>query len=192
MRDERSVAGRNDRDRTKVPTTATRSSDHPGTPSACPRREARMIEKTCARCQESLSVAAFNGSGRTADGFANICRACTNARRRQRDAPRKERRQPAQNLAAMLRRGDINGVRSLVRTGAAPTWIWVCETMWGGHLALAEILLEAGVERNIFTMAAMGDLAGLTRRLGREPLDARLAVGMGLACQDATPLHVAC
>lgn len=152
-----------------------------------------MIEKkTCARCRESLSVAAFNGSGRTADGFASTCRACTNARRRQRDAPRKGRHQPAQNLAAALRRGDIERVRSLVRTGVAPSWSWVCETMWDGHLALAEALLESGVERNIFTMAAMGDLAGLARRLGREPLDARLAVALEPACRDVTPLHVAC
>jgi hypothetical protein len=152
-----------------------------------------MIEKkTCARCRQSLSAAAFNGSGRTADGLANTCRACTNARRRQRDTPRKERLQAAQNLAAALRRGDVNRVRSLVSMGAVPTWSWVCETMREGHLAVAEMLLESGVERNTFTMAAMGDLAGLTRRLGREPLDARLAEGMEPACHGLTPLHVAC
>jgi hypothetical protein len=152
-----------------------------------------MIEKkTCARCRKGLSVAAFNASGRTADGFASTCRACTNARRRRRDAPRKERHEPAQNLAAALRRGDIEGVRSFVRMGLAPSWSWICETMRDGHLALAEMLLEAGVERNILTMAAMGDLAGLTRRLGRVPSDARLAVGMEPACHHVTPLHVAC
>jgi len=64
--------------------------------------------------------------------------------------------------------------------------------MRDGHLALAEMLLEAGVERNIFTMAAMGDLARLARRLGRVASDARLAVGMEPACRDVTPLHVAC
>lgn len=152
-----------------------------------------MIEKkTCARCRKSLSVAAFNRSGRTADGFANTCRTCTNARRRQRDALRKERREPAQDLAAALRRGDIKGVRSLVGMGAEPSWSWVCEAMRDGRLALAAMLLDAGVERNIFTMAAIGDLARLTRRLGRVPSDARLAVGMEPACHDVTPLHVAC
>jgi ankyrin repeat protein len=64
--------------------------------------------------------------------------------------------------------------------------------MRDGHLALAEMLLEAGVERNIFTMAAMGDLAGLIRRIGRVLSDARLAVGMEPASQHVTPLHVAC
>jgi ankyrin repeat protein len=64
--------------------------------------------------------------------------------------------------------------------------------MRDGHLALAEMLLEAGVERNIFTLAAMGDLAGLTLRLGRAPSDARLTVGMAPAGHDVTPLHVAC
>jgi ankyrin repeat protein len=64
--------------------------------------------------------------------------------------------------------------------------------MRDGHLALAEMLLKAGVEPNIFTMAAMGDVAGLARRLGRVPFEARLAVGMEPACCNVTPLHVAC
>ena len=77
-----------------------------------------MIDKkTCVRCRKSLSAAAFNASGRTTDGFAHACRACTNAQRRQRDALRKERRRPAENLAAALRRGDIKRVQSFVRMG---------------------------------------------------------------------------
>jgi ankyrin repeat protein len=83
-------------------------------------------------------------------------------------------------------------MRSFLRVGVAPSWSWICETMRDGHLALAATLLEAGVERNIFTMAAMGDLAGLTRRLGRVPSDARLAMGMEPTCHEVTPLHVAC
>jgi hypothetical protein len=83
-------------------------------------------------------------------------------------------------------------VRQLLRGGLKPHWSWVCETMRGGHLALAEMLLETGVKRNVFTMAAMGDAAGLARRLGRVPADARLAADMEPASRQVTPLHVAC
>jgi hypothetical protein len=95
-------------------------------------------------------------------------------------------------LAAALREGNIERVRELLRAGLKPHWCWVCETMRGGHLALAEMLLESGVERNVFTMAAMGDAAGLARRLGRVPADARLAADMEPASRQVTPLHVAC
>jgi ankyrin repeat protein len=64
--------------------------------------------------------------------------------------------------------------------------------MRGGHLALAEMLLESGVEQNVFTLAAMGDVAGLARRLDRVPADARLAASMEPACQQVTALHVGC
>ena len=47
--------------------------------------------------------------------------------------------------------------------------------MRGGHLALAKAILDSGVELNVFTMAAVGDLAGVTRRTRRVPADARLA-----------------
>src|SRR6185295_15706220 len=100
-----------------------------------------IVRKTCACCRKRLSAAAFNDSQRTGDGLARTCRACTNARRRQLDASRTARRQPADNLAGALRRGDIKKVRSLLRAGAKPHWGWVCETMREGHLALAEMLL---------------------------------------------------
>jgi hypothetical protein len=95
-------------------------------------------------------------------------------------------------LEAALREGDIRMVRTLLRAGQKPDWCWVCETMRGGHLALAEMLVESGVERNVFTMAAMGDAAGLARRLRRVPADALLAAGMEPASHQVTPLHVAC
>ncbi len=79
-----------------------------------------------------------------------------------------------------------------MRSGELPQWDWICETMREGHLAMAEMLVESGVERNIFTMAAMGDLAGLRRRLRRKPADARLAVDMEPGSRDVTPFHVAC
>src|SRR2546425_3152830 len=44
-----------------------------------------IAKKTCPACRKRLSAAAFNGSARTADGLARTCRACINARRRQRD-----------------------------------------------------------------------------------------------------------
>jgi ankyrin repeat protein len=80
----------------------------------------------------------------------------------------------------------------LLGVGVEPHWGWVCETMRGGHTALAEVLLESGVERNVFTMAAMGDVARLKRRLARVPADARLTANMEPASQGVTPLHVAC
>lgn len=61
-----------------------------------------------------------------------------------------------------------------------------------GHLALAEMLLQSGVERNIFTMAAMGDLTGLASRLRRVRADAFLTANMEPASSRVTPLHVAC
>jgi ankyrin repeat protein len=152
-------------------------------------------KKTCPACRKRLSAAAFNGSARTADGVARTCRACINARRRQRNRSHHERRQPAgkaAKVAAALRQGDIPAVRKLVRGGAKPHWGWVCETMRGGHLALAEVLLESGVERNVFTMAAVGDVARLTRRVYRVPVDARLAASMEPASDQVTPLHVGC
>jgi hypothetical protein len=77
-------------------------------------------------------------------------------------------------LATALGQGDIKAVRKLLRAGMTPHWGWVCETMQEGHFAFAEMLLESGVERNIFTIAAMGDVKGLTRRLNRVRADARL------------------
>jgi hypothetical protein len=142
-----------------------------------------------------LFAAAFNASAQTADGTARTCRACTNARRRQRDRSRKSHREPVgqpARLAKALRQGDTKAVRSLLRGGVKPRWDWVCETMRGGHLVLAEELLKSGVERNVFTLAAMGDVAGLRRRLGRAPADAARTASMQPASVDVTPLHVAC
>ena len=149
-------------------------------------------QKTCAVCRKNLSAAAFNNSGRTADGLARACRACTNARRRERERSGKQRREPASNLAAMLREGNIQAARERMRGGEKPQWDWICETMREGHLALAERFVESGVEQNVFTMAAMGDLTGLRRRLRRKPADARRAVDMEPCSRDVTPLHVAC
>jgi hypothetical protein len=80
----------------------------------------------------------------------------------------------------------------LVHGGAKPQWDWICEAMRGGHLALAEGLLESGVERNVFTMAAVGDFARLTQRVCRVPADAQLAARMEPASDQVTPLHVGC
>ncbi|MBI3863062.1 MAG: ankyrin repeat domain-containing protein [Planctomycetia bacterium] len=152
-------------------------------------------KKTCAACGKRLSPAAFNGSSKTADGLARTCRACTNARRRRREragdkCPPSHAR--ATVLATALRQGDDKTVRKLLRANMSPHWGWVCETMREGHLPLADFLVESGVERNVFTMAAMGDVNGLTRRLRRVPADARLTAGMEPASDRVTPLHVAC
>jgi ankyrin repeat protein len=95
-------------------------------------------------------------------------------------------------VAAALRKGDIKEVRGLLRAGLNPHWGWVCETMRSGHVALAEMLLESGVEQNVFTMAAMGDSEGLERRLSQVRSDARLSGSMEPASDGVTPLHVGC
>jgi ankyrin repeat protein len=86
----------------------------------------------------------------------------------------------------------VQTVQELVDSGTTPHWDWICETMREGHLALAESLVQSGVERNIFTMAAIGDLRGLTSRLRRVRADARLTADLEPASKRVTPLHVAC
>jgi ankyrin repeat protein len=151
--------------------------------------------KTCPACGQRLSAAAFNQSARTSDGLAHTCRACTNARRRQ--LARTDNRAPRRSalstlLASSLRRGDVPAVRKLIRHGLTPHWGWICETMREGHLDVAEALLRAGVERNVFTRSAMADSAGLSRSLARNAADARLTASMEPASDGVTPLHVAC
>lgn len=153
------------------------------------------MPKTCPACGRRLSATAFNGSSRAADGLARLCRACTNARRRER-ARHGDRQRPAHAastvLASALRKGDIKAVRGLLAGGMEAQWDWICETMREGHLDLAQALLERGLERNVFTMAAMGELGRITRRLARVPADARLSASMEPASTRVTPLHVGC
>lgn len=154
-----------------------------------------IARKTCPACGKRLSAVAFNGSARSLDGLARTCRACTNARRRQRGRAGNRpppAHAPSTVLATALRQGDIATVQKLVRGGVTAHWSWVCETMREGHLDLAEALLESGVERNVFTMAAMGDARGLTRRLARVATDARLTTSMEPASDRVTALHVGC
>jgi hypothetical protein len=154
-----------------------------------------IAKKTCFACGKRLPAAEFNGSATTADGLARTCRACTNARRRERErsgAKHPRGHAPSTLLASALRHGDIKTVRKLVHAGMTPHWGWVCETMREGHLALAEVLLESRLERNTFTMAAMGDVKRLTRRLQRARTDARLTASMDPASSRVTPLHVGC
>jgi hypothetical protein len=154
-----------------------------------------ITRKTCPVCGKRLSSAAFNSLARSPDGLARTCRACTNARRRERDRSSNRRRPthaPSTVLATALREGDITTMRKLLRVGMAAQWDWVCETMREGHLDLAEMLLQSGVERNVFTMAAMGDVKRLVRRLARVPADALLSVSMEPASDRVTPLHVGC
>jgi ankyrin repeat protein len=64
--------------------------------------------------------------------------------------------------------------------------------MRAGHLALAEVLLTSGAQRNVFTMAATGDAAGLARKLRRAPAEARRTADLQPNGVGVTPLHVAC
>jgi ankyrin repeat protein len=154
-----------------------------------------IAKKTCSACGKRLSEAAFNGSARSRDGLAGACRACTNARRRQRERTA-DRRSTAKagpaRLAAALRQGDLATVQKLIRGGMTPHWSWICETMREGHLDLAIAILKAGVERNVFTLAAVADAKGLAQRLRRAPADARLTVNFEPASERVTALHVAC
>lgn len=124
--------------------------------------------------------------------MADTCRACVNARRRELDALRTERRRKPNNLAGALRAGDVRKLRSIIRAGKQPHWSWVCETMREGHLATAKLLLAAGAERNVFTIAALADVASLRRRLRKIPTDAQLQTMMEPNSLKVTALHVAC
>jgi ankyrin repeat protein len=154
-----------------------------------------IANKICTACGKDLSAADFNGSAKTADGLARACRACINARRRERyrsgvKHPRGQSRSTL--IRAALRQGDVKMVQKLLDAGATRHWAWICETMREGHIDLAEMLLQSGVERNIFTMAAMGDVQGMTSGLKRARADARLTADMEPASSRVTPLHVAC
>ena len=155
-----------------------------------------IARKTCPACGKILSAAAFNSSARAPDGLARTCRACTNARRRKRehsgdDAP-PPKHAPLTVLATALRRGDLAAVREVIRSGMPAHWGWMCEAMREGHIKLSEELLKSGVERNVFTMAAMGDAKGLARRIQRAPAQARLTASPEPASDQVTPLHVGC
>jgi ankyrin repeat protein len=153
-----------------------------------------IAKKICAACGKILPVGDFNGSARTADGLARACRACVNARRRERyRSGVKQTRGHARStvIATALRHGDMRMIQKLLDAGSTPQWDWICETMREGHLELAEMVLQSGAERNMFTMAAMGDLKGLTARLRRVRAEARLTTSMDPASDVVTPLHIA-
>jgi ankyrin repeat protein len=154
-----------------------------------------IATKTCPCCEKRLSASAFNDSAQTADGLARTCRACTNARRRRRDRSHPQHREPAgkpARLAKALRQGDLDAVQKVARGCSKPRWDWVCETMRGGHWPIAKALLKSGAESNVFTMAATGDVAGLSRILRRTPAEARRTAIMQPNCVGVTPLHVGC
>ena len=98
----------------------------------------------------------------------------------------------AARLAGALRLGDLATVQKLICGGLTPHWSWVCETMRESHLDLATPLLQSGVERNVFTLAAVADAKGLARRLRRAPAEARLTASFEPACEGVTAMHVAC
>ncbi len=157
--------------------------------------EQMVTKKTCRICGNQLPLDDFNNSSKTLDGIASQCRACLNSRRRELKRSGMTRtRGNAQStiLATALRQGDLPSIQKILREGVAPRWDWICETMREGHLAVAEMLVASGVKRNVFTMAAMGDLRGLVRRLRQIGEDAQLTTAMEPASVLVTPLHVAC
>ena len=50
-----------------------------------------------------------------------------------------------------------------------PDWQWVCEATRGGQIVLAEMQLDSGLQRNIFSEADTVDVVALNRRLRRAP-----------------------
>ncbi|MFO1093008.1 MAG: ankyrin repeat domain-containing protein [Planctomycetaceae bacterium] len=102
------------------------------------------------------------------------------------------KRVTAGTVGAALRAGDLDFVRDWICRGTQPDWSWICETMRGGHFEVAEFVMQSGVSRNIFTMAAMAEAAHLKRRLRRFAQDARRTANMEPGCVAVTPLHVAC
>jgi hypothetical protein len=147
--------------------------------------------KKCRTCRKRLSLAAFNGSARTLDGLADRCRSCTNARRRELALHRQEGA-PRDSIAAVLRRGDVKKMRALLGDGAKPHWSWICETMHSGGIELARMLLDQGIEPNVFTMAALADYQRLKRHLRSKSGESRRTADFEPACRGVTPLHVAC
>src|SRR5262245_14695676 len=103
-----------------------------------------IADKICIACGKRLPAADFNGSAKGVDGLARTCRACINARRRERyrsgvKHPRGQVRLTV--ISAALRQGDVKTVQKLLDAGTTPHWDWICETMREGHLPLAEMLL---------------------------------------------------
>lgn len=147
--------------------------------------------KRCRLCRRLLSDSAFNHSARTADGLASTCRACANARRRDRDRGG-AKRESRGSLGAALLAGAVAAVRGWIDQGTLPDWSWICETMRGGHVGVAEFLLKNGVSRNIFTMSAMAEATAVKRRLQRVPQDAQRTASFEPGCEGVTPLHVGC
>jgi ankyrin repeat protein len=90
-------------------------------------------------------------------------------------------------------------VRFLVDRGAVAHWYHVCEATRGGNLAVAQSLIESGVDVNIFVACALGDDAVARKLIGRRPglVDEKsppfqLVSGRSgsIATGGLTPLHV--
>lgn len=89
-------------------------------------------------------------------------------------------------LATALRTGNFQVTRQLIHAGLTPDRGWICEAMRQGHLALAEEFLDLGVQRDIFTMAAVADVNRMSRSLSRVKSDASLTVSMEPASNRVT------
>ena len=73
--------------------------------------------------------------------------------------------------------------RFLIQRGAKPHWTMISEAASGGHQPLIDVLLQSGVETNIFVAAAIGDEKRLSQLLDN---DRHLAKADD---KGITPLH---
>ncbi|MGE0431234.1 MAG: ankyrin repeat domain-containing protein [Planctomycetota bacterium] len=89
--------------------------------------------------------------------------------------------------------GHVAVLGLLLEHGAAAHWTMLIEAARTGSQALVDRLLEAGVERNIFTCAMVGDLTRTRRLLGRTPDLARAVTPDDTRHYGRmTPLHLCC
>ncbi len=95
--------------------------------------------------------------------------------------------------SAPKKSSHVELVRFLIQMGARPDFHLVCAATVGPHVDIMNALIEAGAEQNIFTAAALGDVARLRDLLHRDStLASRTTDYKLLGERGMTALHYAC
>jgi hypothetical protein len=95
--------------------------------------------------------------------------------------------------SAPKKSSHVNVVRFLILTGARPDFHLVCAATVGPHLDILNTLVEAGADQNIFTAAALGDVATVRDLLRLDPTLASTTTDCAFLGEKAmTALHYAC